>query len=48
GASVVSFFPGGEHGFSARARHGNPVNADAAALAWPQAVQFIETTTDAG
>jgi carboxymethylenebutenolidase len=44
----VAFFPGAEHGFSARARHGNPVNAEAAALAWPQAVQFIETTTAAG
>jgi len=48
GASVVAFFPGAEHGFSARARHGNPVNAEAAALAWPQAVQFIATTTGAG
>jgi len=45
GASIVHVYPGAEHGFSARARHGNPVNAAAAALAWPQVLEFIAVTT---
>jgi carboxymethylenebutenolidase len=38
-ANVVAYHP---------ARHGNPVNAHAARLAWPRAVEFIRTTTGAG
>ena len=45
GATIAHFYPGAEHGFSDRGRHGNPVNADAFALAWPQALAFIQTTT---
>lgn len=43
--SLVHFYPGAEHGFSAKARHTNPVNKAAADLAWPQAVAFIRATT---
>ncbi|HEX4252535.1 MAG TPA: dienelactone hydrolase family protein, partial [Pseudonocardia sp.] len=45
GVSIVHLYPGAEHGFSARSRHKNPVNAEAAALAWPQVVEFIAATT---
>lgn len=48
GASIVHFYPGAEHGFSARIRHSNPVNARASNLAWPQAVAFIQATTQEG
>jgi carboxymethylenebutenolidase len=43
--SFVHHYPGAEHGFSAKARHGNEVNRIAARLAWPQAVAFIRSTT---
>ncbi|WP_363321380.1 dienelactone hydrolase family protein [Saccharomonospora sp.] len=46
GASIVHVYPGAEHGFSERSRHGNSVNADAYALSWPQVLQFIRTTTE--
>jgi carboxymethylenebutenolidase len=48
GASIVHVYPGAEHGFSARIRHSNPVNARASNLAWPQAVAFIQATTQEG
>lgn len=43
--SLVHVYPNAEHGFSAKGRHGNPVNKAAADLAWPQAVAFIRSTT---
>ena len=45
GATIVHVYPGAEHGFSARARHGNQVNADAYALSWPQVLRFVAETT---
>ncbi|WP_020667860.1 dienelactone hydrolase family protein [Amycolatopsis nigrescens] len=45
GASIVHLYPAAEHGFSSRARHENPVNAAAYAVSWPQALEFIRTTT---
>jgi carboxymethylenebutenolidase len=45
GASLVHVYPGAEHGFSNRARHGNPVNARAQTIAWPQVLDFIRVTT---
>ncbi|UGQ39375.1 dienelactone hydrolase family protein [Rhodococcus aetherivorans] len=48
GATIVHVYPGAEHGFSTRARHGNPVNADAYALSWPQALNFMAQTLAAG
>jgi carboxymethylenebutenolidase len=45
GATISHFFPGADHGFSDRGRHGKPVNADAFRLAWPQALAFIDATT---
>jgi carboxymethylenebutenolidase len=45
GASIVHVYPGAEHGFSAKQRQGNPVNAEAYALSWPQALSFVGTTT---
>lgn len=44
GATIVHTYPGAEHGFSSRARHGNPVNATAYALSWPQALAFASAT----
>jgi carboxymethylenebutenolidase len=44
-ASLIHLYPGAEHGFSAKGRHGNPVNKAAADLAWPQALAFIRSTT---
>lgn len=43
-ATIVHTYPGAEHGFSSRARHGNPVNATAYALSWPQALTFASVT----
>lgn len=43
--SLVHVYPEAEHGFSATARHTNPVNRTAAAIAWPQALAFVTTTT---
>jgi carboxymethylenebutenolidase len=45
GASIVHLYPGAEHGFSARMRHDNPVNAEAYNISWPQALAFIKATT---
>jgi len=45
GATIVHVYPGAEHGFSARSRHGNKVNADAYALSWPQVLRFVADTT---
>jgi carboxymethylenebutenolidase len=45
GASIVHVYPDAEHGFSARARQANPVNAEAWAISWPQALEFIRVTT---
>ena len=47
GASIVHVYPGAEHGFSDRSRHGNPVNAEAYAISWPQALDFVRTTVGA-
>lgn len=43
--SVVHVYPGAQHGFTARGRHGNPVNKAASELSWPQVVAFIRATT---
>ncbi|WP_236795287.1 dienelactone hydrolase family protein [Amycolatopsis sp. GM8] len=45
GATFVQLFPHAEHGFSSSQRHGNPVNAEAFSLSWPQALQLIDLTT---
>ncbi|UJW35461.1 dienelactone hydrolase family protein [Saccharothrix sp. AJ9571] len=45
GASIIHVYPGAEHGFSNRTRHGNPVNVDAYALSWPQVLDFADVTT---
>jgi carboxymethylenebutenolidase len=42
GATFTQHFPGAEHGFSDSGRHGNPVNAAAFALSWPQALAFLD------
>jgi carboxymethylenebutenolidase len=44
GPSVVHVYPDAQHGFTARARHGNPVNKAASELSWPQVVAFIRAT----
>ncbi|UYP18593.1 dienelactone hydrolase family protein [Rhodococcus sp. Z13] len=44
GATITHVYPGAEHGFSSRDRHGNQVNADAYALSWPQALSFVKDT----
>ncbi|GAA4484732.1 hypothetical protein GCM10023094_38480 [Rhodococcus olei] len=44
GATIVHTYPGAEHGFSSRARQGNPVNAAAYAASWPQALAFATAT----
>jgi carboxymethylenebutenolidase len=45
GASVIHFYPNAEHGFSSKTRHGNNVNLAAFELSWPQALEFVKTTT---
>ncbi len=45
GATIVHVYPGAEHGFSARSRHGKQVNADAYAVSWPQVLRFVADTT---
>jgi carboxymethylenebutenolidase len=47
GASIVHVYPGAEHGFTAATRHGNPVNAEAFAISWPQVLDLIAVTTGA-
>ncbi|MDX2972407.1 alpha/beta fold hydrolase [Kribbella solani] len=44
GATFTQFFPGADHGFSDKSRHGKDVNADAYRLAWPQALAFMKST----
>ena len=45
GPSIVHVYPGAQHGFTARMRHGNPVNQAASELSWPQVVAFVQATT---
>ena len=45
GASLIHIYPGAEHGFSNKTRHGNPVNAEAYAVSWPQVLDFVKVTT---
>jgi carboxymethylenebutenolidase len=45
GATITHFYPGAEHGFADRSRHGNEVNAAAFKLSWPQVLAFLQTTT---
>jgi carboxymethylenebutenolidase len=45
GATITHFYPGADHGFSDRSRQDKQVNADAFKLSWPQALNFIDTTT---
>jgi carboxymethylenebutenolidase len=47
GPSIVHVYPGAQHGFTARMRHGNPINKAASDLAWPQVVALIQATTRA-
>ncbi|MGZ0149977.1 dienelactone hydrolase family protein [Kribbella sp. WER1] len=44
GATFAQYFPGADHGFSDKSRHGRDVNADAFRLAWPQALAFMKST----
>ncbi len=44
GATFAQYFPGADHGFSDKSRHGKDVNADAFRLAWPQALAFMKST----
>ncbi|MFF0265918.1 dienelactone hydrolase family protein [Kribbella sp. NPDC004536] len=44
GATFTQYFPGADHGFSDKSRHGKAVNADAFRLAWPQALAFMKST----
>lgn len=45
GATITQFYPGAAHGYTDRSRQGDPVNADAYRLSWPQALAFIDATT---
>lgn len=47
GATITHFYPGAVHGFADRGRHGDPVNAEAFAISWPQVLAFLQTTTKA-
>ena len=40
GATIVHAYPGAAHGFSARARHDDPVNKAAWEISWPQVLAF--------
>lgn len=44
-ATITHYYPGAVHGFADRGRHGDPVNAEAFAISWPQALAFLQTTT---
>jgi carboxymethylenebutenolidase len=46
GPSIVHVYPHAEHGFSDGKRHGNPVNAEAFAISWPQVLDFVTVTTE--
>lgn len=43
-ATIVHAYPGAAHGFSARARHGDPVNKAAWEMSWPQVLAFATAT----
>jgi carboxymethylenebutenolidase len=45
GPSIVHVYPGAAHGFSSAERHGDPVNAEAYAISWPQVLDLVHTTT---
>ncbi|MFD6065064.1 dienelactone hydrolase family protein [Rhodococcus wratislaviensis] len=45
GASILHVYPGAEHGFANRGMHGNPANARAFAISWPQVLDFLRLTT---
>jgi carboxymethylenebutenolidase len=45
GASIIHVYPNAEHGFSGSTRQANPINAEAYAISWPQALEFIRVTT---
>jgi len=45
GASIVHVYPNAEHGFSNKPHEGNPENAEAWAISWPQVLEFIRVTT---
>ena len=45
GPTIVHVYPGAEHGFSGSNRNNKPVNGQAYAVSWPQAIQFARTTT---
>lgn len=44
GATFAQYFPGADHGFTDKSRHGKDVNADAYRLGWPQALAFMKST----
>ncbi|WP_430330920.1 dienelactone hydrolase family protein [Rhodococcus sp. ACT016] len=44
GATIVHAYPGAAHGFSARARHDDPVNKAAWEISWPQVLAFATAT----
>jgi carboxymethylenebutenolidase len=46
GPSLVHVYPQAEHGFSATAQHGNPINKAAFDISWPQVIAFIKATTE--
>jgi len=45
GPSLIHIYPDAEHGFSAAARHTNPINKAAFDVSWPQVVAFVRATT---
>ncbi|WP_153029535.1 dienelactone hydrolase family protein [Amycolatopsis sp. YIM 10] len=45
GASIIHHYPGAEHGFSNRTRHGKEVNVNAYRVSWPQVLDFVSVTT---
>ncbi|SFJ84544.1 dienelactone hydrolase family protein [Amycolatopsis sacchari] len=45
GPSIVHVYPQAGHGFSNRQWHGDPANAEAFALSWPQVLELITVTT---
>ncbi|AIJ21254.1 dienelactone hydrolase family protein [Amycolatopsis methanolica] len=45
GPSLIHVYPAAEHGFANKTRHGEPVNAEAFAISWPQVLEFIRVTT---
>ena len=44
GPSIVHIYPNAEHGFSTRPHEGNPENAEAWAISWPQVLEFIRVS----